>query len=234
MNRHAAGRLPIPEELFAGPHGPERRRMVRTDLWNRDIRDVRVLAAMARVPRHEFVRPELAAKAYEDHPLEIGYGQTISQPYIVAKMTELAEVRQGSRVLEVGTGSGYQAAVLLELGMRVFGIEIIAPLAEAARATLGRLGYHGARLIHGDGAAGLPVEAPFDAILIAAAPERLPHHLLDQLAPGGRLVAPIGPLDNQILYVFTRHGEGFERQPCFGVRFVPLTGTVQCECQATD
>jgi protein-L-isoaspartate(D-aspartate) O-methyltransferase len=226
--------LPIPDELFAGPHGRARRRMVRHDLWDRDIRDVRVLAAMARVPRHEFVRPGLAAMAYEDHPLEIGFGQTISQPYIVAKMSELAEVRQGSRVLEIGTGSGYQAAVLLELGARVLGIEILAPLAETARATLRRLGYERARIIQGDGAAGLAAEAPFDAILLTAAPERLPRRLLEQLAPGGRLVAPIGPLENQILYVFTRRGEGFERQPCLGVRFVPLTGALQHESPASD
>lgn len=225
---------PLPAALFDGPYGRERRRMVVDDLWGRDVRDARVLQALARVPRHEFIDPAQAAYAYDDTALEIGHGQTISQPYIVAKMCELAGVRPGDRVLEIGSGSGYQAAVLLELGARLWGVEILEPLARAAESTLRRLGYKNFRIIHGDGAAGLPAEAPFDAIVLAAAPERLPRGLLRQLAPGGRLVAPIGPLERQSLYVITRHGRLFERRLCFGVRFVPMTGAALHSPQGGD
>lgn len=225
---------PLPEELFAGPFGTERRRMVERHLRGRGVRDCRVLEAMARVPRERFVATDLEAMAYDDGPLGIGHEQTISQPYMVAKMTELAAVREGSRVLEVGVGSGYQTAVLLELGARVFGLEIVEPLAEAARRRLEELGYANFIVEYRDGFEGLPEEAPFDAIILAASPERVPAPLLDQLAPGGRLVAPIGPLDRQHLNVYTRTPQGIQRQPCFPVRFVPMTGRAQSGPETPD
>jgi protein-L-isoaspartate(D-aspartate) O-methyltransferase len=225
---------PLPEQLFDGPFGPERRRMVERHLRGRDVRDGRILAAMARVPRERFVAVELNPKAYDDGPLSIGHEQTISQPYMVAKMTELAAIQEGSRVLEVGVGSGYQTAVLLELGARVFGLEIVEPLAEAARGRLEELGYADFFVDCRDGYEGLPEAAPFDAIILAASPEHVPAPLLDQLAPGGRLVAPIGPLDRQQLNVYTRTPEGIRCQPCFSVRFVPMTGRAQDGPERTD
>ncbi len=215
----------LPDHLFAGDYGPERRRMIERDLAGRDIADPRVLAAMARLPRHRFVEPALAHSAYADMPINIGYGQTISQPYIVAKMTELARVGQGSRVLEIGAGSGYQTAVLLELGARVLAIEIVPELASSAAARLQTLGYDNYQLLAADGFGGLPDEAPFDAIIMAAAPLNLPHALPGQLAAGGHLVCPVGPLENQHLFVYTRDEHGALHQAeIFPVRFVPMTG----------
>ena len=203
--------------------------MVVEHLCGRDVRDQRVLEAMARVPRHRFVGDELASCAYDDNPLSIGYGQTISQPYMVAKMTELARIREGSRTLEIGSGSGYQTAVLLELGAIVFGIEIAQPLARIASDRLKLLGYHGYQIVCRDGYMGWPEEAPFDAIIMGASPERVPPPLLDQLTLGGRLVAPVGPIENQRLYVLTREGKGIRREAFFPVRFVPMTGRSQSE-----
>jgi protein-L-isoaspartate(D-aspartate) O-methyltransferase len=204
----------------------DRERMVREQLAGLGIRDPRVLAAMRAVPRHEFVPDLLRSYAYEDAPLAIGHGQTISQPYIVALMCELAEIDPGARVLEVGTGCGYQAAVLAELAGAVYTIEIVEPLAREARATLDRLGYARVHTRHGDGAAGWPDAAPFDAILLAAAPERVPPALLDQLAIGGRLVAPVGVVAQEIR-VHRRTPDGVEMRRGPLVAFVPMTGAVE-------
>jgi protein-L-isoaspartate(D-aspartate) O-methyltransferase len=202
--------------------------MVAEQIAPRGVSDPRVLTAMRTVPRHEFVPPALRERAYDDSPLPIGEGQTISQPYIVALMSELAAVRRGDKVLEVGTGSGYQAAVLAELGATVYTIEIVAPLATAARALLSRLGYANIHVREGDGYAGWPDKAPFQAILVTAAPPEIPKPLLDQLAVGGRLVIPVGPTnETQDLLVVTRTKEGLDRRKVIPVRFVPMTGEAQ-------
>jgi protein-L-isoaspartate(D-aspartate) O-methyltransferase len=200
-----------------------RTRMVAGQLAARDIDDGRVLAAMRKVPRHEFVPADVRAQAYEDSPLPIGHGQTISQPYIVALMTQLAMVGPHARVLEVGTGSGYQAAVLAELAGEVYTIEILEPLARRAEQTLARLGYTRVHVRHGDGWRGWPEAAPFDAILVTAAPPKVPPALLDQLAVGGRLVIPVGD-DDQELRVYHRTKAGIETRDVAPVRFVPMTG----------
>ncbi len=190
------------------------------------VKDPQVLEVMRRVPRHEFVLPEFLSQAYNNHPLPIGYGQTISQPFIVAWMTELLELKPGEKVLEIGTGSGYQAAVLAELGfVEVYSIEILPELAERAAQTLQRLGYEAMHLKQGDGYYGWPEHAPFDAIIVTAAPDHLPAPLVAQLAEGGRLVIPIGPPGAyQMLWKFVvRQGE-LAAFNLGGVRFVPLTG----------
>lgn len=182
----------------------------------------RVLAAMRAVPRHEFVPADARAMAYADTALAIGHGQTISQPFMVALMTELSRAGPGSRVLEIGTGSGYQAAVLAQLGARVHSIEIIPELGREAAARLQRLGYSVETRI-GDGYAGWPEAAPFDAIIVTAAPEEVPQPLIDQLAPGGRLVIPVGASDNQHLLVIARGADGaLTRERITAVRFVPF------------
>lgn len=201
----------------------EREHMVQTQLEARGITDARVLAAMRSVPRHEFVLPELAEDAYLDGPLPIGYGVTISQPYIVALMTELARVEPGQRVLDVGSGSGYQAAVLAAMGAEVYGLEIIEPLATAAAERLQRLGYR-VTLAVGDGWSGWPEHAPYDAIVVAAAPMVVPSSLTDQLAEGGRLVLPVGDRWQQELVVITRTEAGLRRESVTLVAFVPMTG----------
>lgn len=187
------------------------------------VRDPATLDALGRVPRHEFVRPPDRHLAYGDHPLPIGYGQTISQPYIVAYMTELLEVRSGMKVLEVGTGSGYQAAVLAELGCQVYSIEVVEPLARSAAALLVRLGYRVA-VRHADGHYGWPEEAPFEAIIVTAAAGHIPPALLAQLAPGGRMVIPVGtPYGTQRLVLVTKDDRGRVRtRNLLPVRFVPL------------
>jgi protein-L-isoaspartate(D-aspartate) O-methyltransferase len=190
----------------------------------RGIHDDRVIAAMRRVPRHEFVPSDLRAHAYDDRPLPIGLEQTISQPFVVAAMTEAARIAPRERVLEIGTGSGYQAAVLVELGADVYSIEIVEPLARQAQAVLARLGYR-LHLRVGDGYAGWPDAAPFDAILVTAAPEQVPPALLAQLAIGGRMVIPVGSQDRgQRLDVITRSRDGTTTETLFPVRFVPMTG----------
>src|SRR5688572_18261966 len=187
--------------------------------------NARVLDAVRRVPRHEFVPPELASRAYENRPLPIGSGQTISQPYIVALMTDLARVRKGARVLEVGTGSGYQAAILADMGASVFTIEIVPSLAKSAGERLASLGYRDVEVITGDGYAGIPSRAPFDAILVTAGASHVPPALVRQLRAGGRIVIPVGdPMGYQELTVVEKAADGtVSTRRVLPVRFVPLT-----------
>lgn len=203
-----------------------RESMVATQIAARGVRDPLTLAALRKVPRHRFVPAASVGQAYEDYPLPIGHSQTISQPYIVGFMTEALGLRGGETVLEVGTGSGYQAAVLAEIAGRVFTIEIVAPLAESAAATLRSLGYANVEVRAGDGYAGWPEAAPFDAIMVTAAAPRIPEPLKQQLKDGGRLVLPLGD-DWQELVVVTRKGERFEEKRVLPVRFVPMTGKVR-------
>ncbi len=211
-----------------GPGDRARRlAMVREQLVGRDIRDVRVLAAMEHVPRHAFVPAGARAYAYADCALPISHGQTISQPYIVALMTQLAGVGKGSRVLEVGTGSGYQAAVLAEMGCEVWSVEIVCPLAVQARKRLASLGYRGVRIKCADGYLGWPGAAPFDAILVTAAPSRVPPPLLEQLAPGGRMVLPLGETSQQLVLIEKAADGTLERHEVTAVRFVPMTGKAE-------
>jgi protein-L-isoaspartate(D-aspartate) O-methyltransferase len=203
--------------------GVRRVRMVDEQLARRDIRDENVLAAMRSVPRHLFVPATLADQAYRDTPLPIGLGQTISQPYMVALMTELLHVDVRSRVLEVGSGSGYQTAVLAEVAGEIFALERLAELAERARATLARLAYANVHTAIGDGTRGRPDLPAFDGILVAAAAAEAPPLLLRQLAEGGRLVVPLGrPQRDQVLTVFERRGDGFVQRLHTRCRFVPL------------
>jgi len=200
-------------------HIDRRARLVR-DLARAGIADPRVLAAIGRVPREHFVLPSDRELAYEDHALPIGEGQTISQPWVVARMTELLALRGGERVLEIGTGSGYQTAVLAELGARVVTIERSAALAAVAAETLAALGYQAVEVIHGDGSLGHPTGAPYDRIIVTAAMPGIPASLAAQCEPGGRIVAPIGSRDRQKLVVSV---DGAIRQVA-DVRFVPLVG----------
>jgi protein-L-isoaspartate(D-aspartate) O-methyltransferase len=226
--------LVAPMTLFCAPAAPPaeaalaraREQMVSRQIEGRGVRDPLTLAALRKVPRHEFVAPELAAEAYADHPLPIGHGQTISQPYIVAFMTEALGLRGGERVLEVGTGSGYQAAVLAEIAGSVFTVEIVKTLAEEARERLARLGYRNVQVRAGDGYRGWPEQAPFDGILVTAAAPRIPEPLKAQLKDGGRLVLPVGEAYQEIVVV-RRRGEEFEERRVLPVRFVPMTGEVR-------
>jgi protein-L-isoaspartate(D-aspartate) O-methyltransferase len=212
-----------------GPENPEearRREMVATQIKVRGIRDPRVLDAMRSVPRHLFVPPNLRDEAYRDGPLPIGHEQTISQPYIVALMTELIRPKEKMKVLEVGTGSGYQAAVLAECVGSVYTIEILPELGRQSAALLERLGYDNVHARIGDGFDGWPEEAPFDAVVVTAAPAEVPEPLKEQLALGGRLVIPVGR-GSQDLILLTRTEKGFERERVTGVRFVPMTGKAE-------
>lgn len=200
--------------------------MVQTQIAARGVKDERVLSALRQVPRHLFVPEEFREQAYEDHPLPIGEGQTISQPYIVGLMTELLQVKPGDKVLEVGTGSGYQAAVLAAMGCQVFTIEIRPTLAAQAAERLKRLGYANVQVRVGDGYRGWPEEAPFAGIIVTAAPEKIPEPLLQQLAVGGRLVIPVGSFYQQ-LKVITREAEGYSEKDVIPVRFVPMAGEVE-------
>ena len=193
----------------------------------RGIHEERVLAAMAKVPREEFVPPNSRAESYEDGPLQIGQGQTISQPYIVAFMTEQLQPKRKDRVLEIGTGSGYQAAVLAELAGDVYSIEIIEPLAKTAEATLRRLGYKNVQVKAGDGYKGWPEHAPFDAITVTCAPDHVPQPLIDQLKEGGRMIIPVGGFGDQELYLLEKKNGELERRAVLPVRFVPMTGEAQ-------
>jgi len=200
----------------------ERERMVRTQLAERGIREVRVLDAMSRVPRHEFVPETLRQEAYEDHPLPIGEGQTISQPYIVAAMLEHLALQTIDRVLEIGTGSGYVTALLSLLCAEVYSVERHAQLAALAESTLHRLGYRNMKIRVGDGSQGWPEYAPFDAILVSAATPEMPPALFAQLREGGRLVAPVGPPSSQELQLIGKIGGEPEVRVLEGCRFVPL------------
>jgi protein-L-isoaspartate(D-aspartate) O-methyltransferase len=199
-----------------------RRQMVETQLRARGIRDERVLDAMGRVPRHQFIRDVDRSLAYGDHPIAVGFGQTISHPYIVAYMTEQLALPAGARVLEIGTGSGYQTAVLAELAADVYTIEIVPELAEQSATRLAGLGYRNVHARFGDGYGGWKEAAPFDAIIVTAAPDHLPPALVGQLSIGGRLAVPVGRGD-QDLIIFTKTPEGLKEQSRLPVRFVPLT-----------
>jgi protein-L-isoaspartate(D-aspartate) O-methyltransferase len=202
----------------------QRRAMVRGQLASRDITDADVLRAMDSVPRHRFVPEDLHQFAYDDGPLPIGQGQTISQPYIVALMTQLVRPRPGERMLEVGTGSGYQAAVLAALAGEVIGVERVPQLASAAAERLEALGYTNVSVVVADGSLGYPEKAPYDGILVAAAAPRIPEALLEQLAEGGRLVIPVGDSKEQMLERAWRRGDSIHIERLVPVRFVPLIG----------
>jgi protein-L-isoaspartate(D-aspartate) O-methyltransferase len=217
------------EDAQAGPSAADamaaaRLTMVERQLRSRDISDERVLNAMRRVPRHRFVPSAMQNQAYDDGPLPIGHGQTISQPYIVALMTQLVRPEPGLRALDVGTGSGYQAAVLAELVQEVFSIEIVCPLADEARDRLAALGYENVTVRCGDGYQGWKEHAPFDVIVVAAAPDHIPQPLLDQLAPGGRLVIPVGDFYQELRLIEKRPDGRLQKTSVAPVRFVPMTG----------
>jgi protein-L-isoaspartate(D-aspartate) O-methyltransferase len=201
-----------------------RQTMVRNQLERRDITAPRILDAMRQVPRHLFVPPEWRSEAYSDRPLPIGEGQTISQPYMVAIMLQELSLRSNARVLEVGTGSGYQAAVLSRLAAQVWSLEYFSPLADKARQLLQRLNCHNVQVIVGDGGLGLPAYAPYDGIVVAAAAGRPPPPLLAQLAEGGRLVIPVGTATSQELFVITKQVDRYHEQRRVHCRFVPLLG----------
>ena len=197
--------------------------MIDEQLRSRGIRDERVLAAMGEVPRHLFVPPADQASAYADTPLPIGHGQTISQPYIVGFMTEALQLEPTHKVLEIGTGSGYQAAILGKLAGQVYTIELVPELAEGARAALAAQGFANVHVRAGDGNQGWPEHAPFDRIMVTAAPEEVPQALVDQLAPGGRMVVPVGPqFGDQELRILTRTATGVMTERSLPVRFVPM------------
>ncbi|HXH47915.1 MAG TPA: protein-L-isoaspartate(D-aspartate) O-methyltransferase [Terriglobia bacterium] len=200
--------------------------MVQRQIASRGVRDQRVLDTMRKVPRHLFVPLQIQPYAYMDNPLPIGYEQTISQPYIVGFMTEALKLKPGDRVLEVGTGSGYQAAVLSELVREVYSIEIVEPLASEAAGRLRRLGYANVTVRAGDGYRGWPEAAPFDAIIVTAAPDHVPQPLLDQLTLDGRLILPVGKHFQSLIRI-QRTAKGFKRENLLPVRFVPMTGEAE-------
>lgn len=200
----------------------ERAWMVKTQIEGRGVSDPRVLHAMRSVPRHEFVPESLRGEAYRDAPLPIGYDQTISQPYVVAYMTEVLKLEDGDRVLEIGTGSGYQAAILARIAREVYSVEIIEPLYQGAKETLQRLGFDNVRVRQGDGWKGWPEEAPFDKIIVTAAPEEIPEALVSQLREGGIMVIPVGPHGYQNLILGVKKNGNLEKTQTMGVRFVPL------------
>ncbi|MBJ7325880.1 MAG: protein-L-isoaspartate(D-aspartate) O-methyltransferase [Chthoniobacterales bacterium] len=221
--------------LLAGCHaspGPleldgQREAMVSEQIEARGISDPATLAAMRVVPRHEFVPAGLREDACGDYPLPIGNGQTISQPYIVAFMTEAIRPRPGEKILEIGAGSGYQAAVLAQTGAEVYSVEIVEPLAEMARQNLERLGFANAHVKQEDGHRGWPEHAPFDAIIVTCAPDKIPPDLVAQLREGGRMIIPIGGGMEQELILLRKHGDKIEKQPVLPVRFVPMTGEAE-------
>jgi protein-L-isoaspartate(D-aspartate) O-methyltransferase len=215
----ATGRLGSDDRL------EERMDMVETQIRRRGVTDEDVLTALEKVPRHEFVPDQYKSQAYADHPLPIGYGQTISQPYIVALMTELLNLHNTDRVLEIGTGSGYQAAILAEIVGEVYTVEIVEPLAAEARERLQRLGYTNVHVLSADGYYGWKEHAPYDAIIVTCAPDHIPQPLVQQLKDGGKLVIPVGPPGGyQTLWQITKQGTEVKKRNVTGVLFVPLTG----------
>ena len=217
--------IPTYDAIFSDEYASVREEMVATQIEARGVSIPTVLNAMRTVPRHEFVLEQYIDRAYSDHPLPINHGQTISQPYIVALMSELLEIEVGEKVLEIGTGSGYQAAVLGEMGADVYTVEIIPELAQEARHRLDNLGYTQINSLTADGYFGWKEHAPFDAIIVTAAPDHLPQPLANQLAEGGRLVIPIGPVgDFQTLWLFEKTDGELQATNMGDVRFVPLTG----------
>jgi protein-L-isoaspartate(D-aspartate) O-methyltransferase len=219
---HRTGERNEPEDTSAR----ERRAMVSAQIQARGVSDPCVLDALREVPRHRFVPAAARAQAYADHPLPIGHDQTISQPYIVGLMSELVQPRAGMKVLEVGTGSGYQAAVLARCVKEVYTIEIVPELGAESTGRLAELGYDNVHVRVGDGFDGWPEHAPFDAIVVTAAPAEIPAPLLEQLAIGGRLVIPVGVMSQDLLVV-ERTAEGYRRRSVTPVRFVPMTGKAQ-------
>jgi protein-L-isoaspartate(D-aspartate) O-methyltransferase len=219
-----AGILNVTADDQAADRAAERARMVDTQIRGRGVTDARVLAAMRTVPRHAFVPAEQQARAYDDTPLPIGFGQTISQPYIVAFMTETLEPKASDRVLEIGTGSGYQAAVLAELVREVYTIEIVEGLAESAKAALQARGYKNVHARRGNGYLGWPEAAPFTKIIVTAAPEQIPAALIEQLAVGGLMVVPVGRQDfmGQQLTLIRKTAKGVVSREILPVRFVPM------------
>jgi protein-L-isoaspartate(D-aspartate) O-methyltransferase len=211
------------------PYAESRRQMVDEHLAREGITDLRVLESLRRVPRHLFVKPEHLRAAYFDQALDIGHRQTISPPFVVAAMTQAIDPRPTDKILEIGTGSGYQAAVLAELGAEVFTVEIVAPLGEAAAATLRRLGYGRVRVRIGDGALGWPEHAPFDKIIVTCSPERVPQPLVDQLAEGGRLIVPLGEQYQQVLHLFEKRDGRLVDTALVPTLFVPMTGAAETE-----
>lgn len=216
----------LPLSADAERYAAERKRMVAEQFsgFGRSVTNSRVLAALLKVPRHEFVPPDMRSQAYEDRPLPIGYGQTISQPYIVGFMTEILEPRPTDRILEIGTGSGYQAAVLAELAAEVYSIEIVRGLAERAERTFDQLQITNVFVRSGDGYKGWPEAAPFDAIIVTCAPERVPQPLIEQLKEGGRMIIPVGRSSSQELYLLEKRNGQLRRESVLAVRFVPMTG----------
>ncbi len=221
------GTKPSAEAVEDSRYVEARKRMVEEDLRGRDITDVKVLEVMGRIPRHRFVAKDLLDVAYADQPLPIGQGQTISQPYIVALMTQAARPKPTSRALDIGTGSGYQAAVLAELCKEVYSIEILKPLADSARSRLTALGYKNITIRVDDGYRGWPEKAPFDVIIVAAAPDRVPQPLVDQLASGGRLVIPVGNFFQDLLVIEKQKDGTIRRESVAPVRFVPMRGEAE-------
>jgi protein-L-isoaspartate(D-aspartate) O-methyltransferase len=211
----------------AGDLAAQRNTMVEQQIAARGVSDPATLQAMRTVPRHEFLPLRLREEAYADYPLPIGHRQTISQPFIVAFMTEAICPQPGEKILEIGAGSGYQAAILAQMGADVYTVEIVEPLAEMARQTLERLGYKNAHVKHGDGYRGWPEHAPFDAIIVTCAPDKIPPDLVAQLKDGGRMIIPVGGGMNQELVLLRKHGDKIEKQSVLPVRFVPMTGEAE-------
>jgi protein-L-isoaspartate(D-aspartate) O-methyltransferase len=213
-----------PAQTSAREFAVERERMVKEQIAMRGVTDERVLRAMRKVPREQFVPEQIRGQSYSDGPLPIGYDQTISQPFVVAFMTEKLGLRPTDRVLEIGTGSGYQAAILAELAAKVYTIEIVEPLGKRAEETLRRLGYKNVQVKIGDGYQGWQEHAPFDAVIVTCAPDHVPRPLVEQIKEGGRIVIPVGPAGDQTLYLLEKKNGRLEQRNVLPVSFVPMTG----------